>query len=183
MRQLFTLLLAAMLLPLISFCQNPPEFHTYKQGNYDGDAFTTNNFTSIAVGKGNIIWAGTQYGGLYMYSDTADIWRKSDQLTNVFIDDIKADPDSGIWIAQSGIRTMGGNTTNIAGGVNYFRVASDLSNVFYSVEGTTTGANLVSRNVRSLYLDQSYKEATGTLPRPWVASGTYITSGKTKKVD
>lgn len=145
-----------------------------------GGIFTTNNFKCIAVGKGNRIWAGTQYGGLYTYDEGFNIWMKSDKLTNVFINDIKADADSGIWIAQSGTASVGGNS-NISGGVNYFPVASDISMRFYSVLGTTTSADLISRNARSLYIDQSWGQANNRLPRVWVAQGTYITSFNTRR--
>ena len=163
----------------ITFAQ--PTIVNYQMGGVNSAAFTTNNFKCIWVGKGNRIWAGSQYGGLYTYDDNGlNVWLKSDKLTNVFINDIKSDADSGIWIAQSGQASVGGNS-NIAGGVNYFPVASDISMSFYSVQGTTTSADLLSRNVRSLYVDQSYGSANGRLPRVWAAQGTYITSFNTKR--
>lgn len=155
-------------------------FVNYQMGGINSAAFTTNNFKCIAVGKGNVIWAGTQYGGLYIYSDSFNIWRKSDKLTNVFINDIKMDGDSGIWIAQSGTASVGGNS-NIAGGVNYFPVGSDISMNFYSVQGTTTSADLLSRNAKGLYVDRNFSAARGDMPRPWVVQGTYITSFNTRR--
>lgn len=179
MKQLFILAVLFQLLTAKLFAQ--PTFVNYQMGGLNSAAFTTNNFKCIAVGKDNRIWAGTQYGGLYTYDDNgANIWLKSDKLTNVFINDIKADADSGIWIAQSGQATVGGNS-NIAGGINYFAVASDVSMRFFSVVGTTTSADLISRNVRSLYVDQSFRAANGRLPRVWAAQGTYITSFNTRR--
>jgi cob(I)alamin adenosyltransferase len=126
------------------------------------------------------IWAGSQYGGLYYF--LGDIWLKSDKLTNVSINDIKADPDSGIWIAQSGTQGTSGGASNIAGGVNYLSAGfSDIGMDFYSVQGTTTLGFLLSRNARSLYIDQNYTQKKGLLPRVWVAQGAYITSSETKR--
>jgi hypothetical protein len=177
MRIVFTLLFGVMGAINANAQPNPPitNFNIANTG-----VFTSNNFKCIGVGKGNRIWAGTQYGGLYTYDEGFNIWRKSDKLTNVFINDIKADADSGIWIAQSGTASVGGNS-NIAGGVNYFPVASDISMSFYSVQGTTTSADLLSRNVRSLYIDQSWGAANNRLPRVWAAQGTYITSFNTRR--
>jgi hypothetical protein len=152
----------------------------YSMGGPNSAEFTTNNFKCIGVGKGNVIWAGSQYGGLYLYSDSFNIWRKSTKLTNVFINDIKMDGDSGIWVAQSGTASVGGNS-NIAGGVNYFPVGSDISMNFYSVQGTTTSADLLSRNAKGLYVDRNFNSSRGDLPRPWVVQGTYITSFNTRR--
>ncbi|MEO6454611.1 MAG: hypothetical protein ABIN97_11080 [Ginsengibacter sp.] len=181
MKHLYSYLLATILGPVILLAQNKPEFVNYTQGGLNAPEFTTNNFKCIAVGKGNVIWAGTQYGGLYKFDDSFKVWTKSSQLTNVFINDIKADPDSGIWIAQSGLQSFNTNNTNIAGGVNYFPDQYEVNMRFFSVEGTTTGADLLSRNVRSLYLDPSYKAARNQLPRLWVAQAPFITSFKTKR--
>jgi NPCBM-associated, NEW3 domain of alpha-galactosidase len=157
------------------------QFTNYTQGGPNSAAFTTNNFKCIGVGKGNLIWAGSQYGGLYKYNDTFNIWTKSDKLLDVFINDIKMDADSGIWVAQSGQTASGSVASNAAGGVNYFPVNSDLSMNFYSVTGTTTGANMLSRNAKSLYLDPSYGSANNRPPRPWVAMGTYRSASTTRR--
>lgn len=179
MKYVSFIFLLAGLFPAGIFAQ--VTFVNYQVGGLNSAAFTTNNFKCIGVGKDNRIWAGTQYGGLYTYDDYGqNIWLKSNKLTNVFINDIKADADSGIWIAQSGQSSVGGNS-NIAGGVNYFPVASDISMNFYSVVGTTTSADLISRNVRSLYIDQSFTARNGRLPRAWAAQGTYITSFNTRR--
>ncbi len=180
MKKICTLLFLLSTFQVILFAQISTQFTNFIQGGVNSAEFTTNNFKCIGVGKGNLVWAGTQYGGLYMYNDTFNIWRKSTKLTNVFINDIKADADSGIWIAQSGTASVGGNS-NIAGGVNYFPVNSDISMNFYSVAGTTTSADLLSRNVRSLYVDGSFSAVRGQLPRVWAAQGTYITSFNTRR--
>ncbi len=171
-----------LLISVFSFLFTNAQFTitNYSMGGANSAEFTTNNFKCIGVGKGNVIWAGSQYGGLYMYSDSFNIWRKSDKLTNVFINDIKMDGDSGIWIAQSGTASAGGNS-NIAGGVNYFPVGSDISMNFYSVQGTTTSADLLSRNAKGLYVDRNFNSARGDMPRPWVVQGTYITSFNTRR--
>lgn len=181
MRYITTTFLALLFfLPVITIAQTGTQITNYSMGGPNSGEFTTNNFKCIGVGKSNIIWAGTQYGGLYLYNDSFNIWRKSDKLTNVFINDIKADADSGIWIAQSGQASVGGNS-NIAGGVNYFPFIGDVGMNFYSVSGTTTSADLISRNVRSLYVDQSYKMSNGSRPRVWAAQGTFITSFNTRR--
>lgn len=182
MKQFFLSILLLCMLPVVSKAQLPPLFTTYSMGPVNPE-FTTNNFKCIAVGKGNRIWAGTQYGGLYTFDPPYEVntWRKSSKLDSLSINDIKIDGDSGVWVAQSGRQqTMGGNS-NIAGGLNYFRVQSDLSMEFYSVLGTTTSGALVSRNARSVYLDKSYNASNGHLPRPWLAQGTFISSFTTKR--
>ncbi len=181
MKKYFTSLLILILINATSVAQVIPGLFTnYVQGGINSAEFTTNNFKCIGVGKGNVIWAGTQYGGLYRYSESVNLWLKSTQLTNVSINDIKSDPDSGIWIAQSGTVSQGGNSS-IAGGVNYFKDQYDVNMKFYSVYGTSVSADLLSRNARSIYLDQSYGAATNLLPRVWVAMGTYITAFNTKR--
>ena len=171
MRVAFYLFIFICLHSLAGHAQPEYQFQHFSTGISSNNIFTTDNFKSIAVGKGGIIWAGTQYGGLYMYSPANNVWSKSDKLTNVSINDIKADPDSGIWIAQSGTTAGGSAASNIAGGVNYFRLATDAVMEFYSVAGTTTEAYLNSRNARSIYLDTAFKAADNELPSrglPWV---------------
>jgi len=150
-------------------------FTNYQMGGLSSEEFTSNSFTAVGVGKGDRIWAGTNYNGLYTFDPGFNIWRKSSRLTNVFINHILADPDGGIWIGQSGTLTQSGNS-NIAGGVNYFPVNSDISMSFYSVQGTTTGAFLRSRNVRSLFLDPTKGSANNSNPGVWVAQGSFTTS-------
>jgi len=136
--------------------------------------FTSNNFISIGVGAKGNIWAGTAYQGLYRYNDTA--WTKRPEITNVRINDIKADKAGGIWIAQSG--TQGGGSAAIAGGVNYLPSPYTGVNNFYTV---STATNVPSRNARCIYVDTS--KVNGTNPKVWVATQSYLngsnnTSGK-----
>ena len=95
-----------------------PDFRIFNTSNTS--TFTGNNFKCIAIGKGGDIWAGTQYQGLYKYNHLIYTWEKCTDLTNVFINDIKADKNGGIWVAQSGISGQSGGASNIAGGINYF---------------------------------------------------------------
>jgi len=120
-------------------------------------AFTTNLFTCVGIGKGGYIWAGTPQQGLYRFDGTS--WIKSTALTTHTINDIKTDKDSSIWIAQSGGPASNGNT-NINGGVNYFINPSDV-NTYY---GTTAG--LPSRNTRSIFIDTT-RFNNGNLPMVW----------------
>ncbi|MFT3682667.1 MAG: hypothetical protein QM791_20590 [Ferruginibacter sp.] len=138
--------------------------------------FTGNNFKTIAVGKEGNIWAGTQYQGLYKYNPFLNQWDKCPDLTNVFINDIKADKNGGIWVAQSGTSGQSGGATNIAGGVNYFPNPVFIVNNYYSF---ATGGGLTTRNVRSLWIDTNRVNVLATLPRVWAAQATFITSGNT----
>lgn len=138
--------------------------------------FTGTNFKAVAVGKGGHIWAGTQYQGLYKYNPGTGLWEKyNDGLTNVFISDIKTDRNGGIWISQAGTSGQSGGGSNIAGGVNYFKDSSFAQMNFYSI---TSGGGLTSRNARSLWIDTS-RNNQDTLPKVWVAQGTFLTSSVT----
>ena len=135
--------------------------------------FTSNNFKAVWVGKGNQIWAGTQYGGLYRFDTARKAWTKSSQLTNVFINHIQADKEGGIWIAQSGTSGTVGGGSNTAGGINYFPDTTDAGMQFFS-----TGNFLSSRNVRGIYLD-TFNSQPNNFRRIWAPQATYITSGNT----
>lgn len=157
------------------------KFTNFSMGNTGALSFTTNNFTSIGIGADNIIWAGSQYGGLYyMEDDGIETWLKSNMLTNVFINDIANDPDGGIWIAQSGTTSSGGNS-NLGGALNYLPNKYAVDMKVYTIPGAVNDGNLFSRNVRSVYVDQSYSSAVGKLPRVWIAQGTYITNFNTQR--
>ncbi|MBL0357805.1 MAG: hypothetical protein IPP72_13370 [Chitinophagaceae bacterium] len=147
------------------------EFVTYSTANTP--VFSGNNFKSIWVGKGNRIWAGTQYQGLYWFDTTRKAWTKSSSLTNVFINHIQSDNNGGIWIAQSGTSGLVGGGSNTAGGVNYFPDTTDTGMQFFS-----TGNTLSSRNVRGIYLDTFNTPADDTR-RIWAAQATFVTSGNT----
>jgi pimeloyl-ACP methyl ester carboxylesterase len=156
-------------------------FTNYNEANTLQFAGSGNAFRCIGIGD-SVYWAGTQYKGLYKYDTTIKVWYKSSQLTNVFINDIKRDKNGGVWIAQSGTSGQTGGGSNIGGGINYFPEQYDVTMKFYSVPGTTTGGGLVSRNVRSLYIDNKLNKRIGantTLPKVWAAAATYITSGNT----
>jgi ligand-binding sensor domain-containing protein len=134
--------------------------------------FTTNNFTSIALDKHGNIWAGTNYNGLYRHTSTG--WQKRAEIPNVRINDIKADKDGNIWIAQSGTQSGGSQAT--AGGVNYLRAPfTSADHSFYTIGAQT---NIPSRNARCIFVDTSRKN-DGTNPRVWVATLAYFTSVNT----
>ncbi len=147
------------------------KFVTYNAANTS--VFSGNNFKAIWLGKGNRIWAGTQYQGLYWFDTARKAWTKSSTLTNVFINQIQSDTSGGIWIAQSGTSGTVGGGSNTAGGVNYYPDTTDAGMRFFS-----TGNFLSSRNVRGIYLDTLNAPATG-YRRIWVPQATYITSGNT----
>ena len=137
--------------------------------------FTGNNFKCVGIGKFGQIWAGTQYQGLYRYDTSTKVWSKSNELTNVFVNQIQKDEYGSIWIAQSGTSGQTGGGSNTAGGVNYFPNRTDAGMEFFS-----TGNFLSSRNVRCLYVD-TVNEAPANIQRLWVAQATYITSGNTSQ--
>ncbi len=132
--------------------------------------FTTSNFTAIAVDGNGDVWAGTNYNGLYRYTNSK--WEKRNEVPNVRINDIKTDKDGNIWIAQSG--TQAGGSQALAGGVNYLKSpfgATD--NYFYTIGAQS---NIPSRNARNIFIDTS-RTSDGLNPRVWVATQAYITSG------
>lgn len=177
MKQFFTFLFSCIFLQNILTAQTNT-FVTYNAANTSAFANTGNNFKCVAVGD-SAIWAGTQYKGLYKYDTVIKVWVQSSQLTNVFINDIKADKNGGIWVAQSGTSGLIGGGSSIAGGINYFPGQYDYNMIFYSVPGTTTGGGLTSRNVRAIYIDSVSLKARNPLPRVWAAEASYFTSGNT----
>lgn len=162
--------LTALIFQAGIFAQSVYDFRNYNTSNTT--AFTSDNFKAIAVGKDGHIWAGTQYGGLYKYDPVSKAWSKAPDLSNVFINDIKADKNGGIWIAQSGKSGTAGGGGNIDGGVNYFPEPSFTPINFYSITGN---GGLSSRNVRSLWIDTS-RYYGGSNPTVWVAQASFITS-------
>lgn len=129
--------------------------------------FASNFFTSIAVGKGGYIWAGTANNGLYFYN--GKFWVKdTTAITNNSIVQILPDKDGGIWVAQAGYGSANANT----GGVNYFSDSTFASNNYYSVS-----SGLHSRNVRSIYVDNTRENAISGKPKVWAASLGQITGG------
>ncbi len=171
MKRFILSLLLLNCLPVILSAQFSYEMVHYNSSNTP--VFTGNNFKCIWVGKGNRIWAGTQYQGLYWYDTARKAWTKSSQLTNVFINHIQNDKNGGIWIAQSGTSGQVGGGSNTAGGVNYFPDTTDAGMQFFS-----TGNTLSSRNVRGIYLD-TLNDPYPETRRIWVPQATFITSGNT----
>ncbi len=171
MKKIILLLSFLISTPNIILAQFTNKFVTYSTANTP--VFSGNNFKAIWVGKGNQIWAGTQYQGLYRFDTARKAWTKSSALTNVFINQIQSDQKRGIWIAQSGTSGTSGGGSNTAGGVNYFPDTTDAGMQFF-----TTSNFLSSRNVRSVYLD-TFNAPPGGKRRTWVAQATYITSGNT----
>lgn len=168
-----------LMFPLLLQAQTN-EFVIFNEANTLAFAGTGNAFKCIGVGD-SVFFAGTQYKGLYKYDTAIKVWYKSNQLTNVFINDIKTDKRKGVWIAQSGTSGSSGGGSNIAGGINYFPEEFDVNMQFYSVPGTTTGGGLISRNMRSVYVDTFYQPTNNadTFPRVWGVAATYLTSGNT----
>ena len=58
MKHVFILFLLMQVFSAKMFAQNT--FTNYGIGRFGSEAFTTNNFKCIGVGKGNLIWAVTQ---------------------------------------------------------------------------------------------------------------------------
>ncbi|MFT3681670.1 MAG: G8 domain-containing protein [Ferruginibacter sp.] len=173
-KNLFAAVFCFFVFTVNSFAQALYDFTIFNTANTP--VFAGVNFKAVGVGKGGYTWAGTQYQGLYRYNPVAKTWEKYNEgLTNVFISDIKTDRKGGIWISQAGTSGQQGGGSNIAGGVNYFKDTSFSSMNFYSI---TSGGGLTSRNARSLWIDTN-RNTQDTLPRTWVAQGTYITSSVT----
>jgi len=124
--------------------------------------FSSNQFTSIAVGKRGYVWAGTANNGLYRYNGKE--WQKAPGLLNHNIADIKTDANGGIWIAQFG-RT-GAQALN--GGVDYFPDTSFSFTQYGTPEGLST------RNVRSLFINNSLA-GTELFKKIWVAAYSDLT--------
>jgi Zn-dependent metalloprotease len=123
--------------------------------------FLTNLFTSIGVGMGGYVWAGTARQGLYRYDGYN--WKRATQLTNNFIAEIKSDTSGGIWIAQYGAN--GAQATG--GGINYYRDSTFGSYIIYTnVVGNNAG--IPNKNVRSIYVD-NYLNAAQPTRRIWSA--------------
>ncbi|MEO7308761.1 MAG: M43 family zinc metalloprotease [Chitinophagaceae bacterium] len=129
-------------------------------------AFETNLFNTICVGKHGTVWAGTSNLGLYRLKDT--VWEKFGAYSNNFYQDMKADRQGGILIAQSGFTGAQANT----GGVLYF---PDSSFAGYAYYGALAG--LPSRNARSIYVDTSRYNGPTFLPVVWTANYAQITGG------
>ncbi|MEO6134683.1 MAG: T9SS type A sorting domain-containing protein [Ginsengibacter sp.] len=160
MKKIFTLLSSILFFCSVTKAQDILNITNFSMGEPYSDVFTTNYFKCIGIGKNGWAWAGTRYGGLYRYdlrsTDPFNGWVKSDQLTNVYINDIKADKNGGIWIAQSGTQGQTSTAAHIAGGLNYFPNPYDYGMEFFSQAGTQTDGYLYSRNVKSLFISPDF---------------------------
>lgn len=132
--------------------------------------FTTNVFTSINVGKGGVVWAGTSNAGLYQYRSGQ--WTMMNSYINNNYQDIKPDKYGGIWVAQSGYSGAQANT----GGVLYFGDTTfPATNNFYSYS-----SGLPSRYLKGLFVDTSQTYLPGVdTPLVYTANFAHITAGNT----
>lgn len=129
--------------------------------------FTTNSFKTICAGKEGYLWAGTANQGLYKFNGTS--WSKiANTLLNNNINDIKADEEGGIWIAQSG--NTGAQA--ITGGIHYF---PDTSSTTFTYFGATVG--VPTRNTRGLYINNALINPANPRLRVWSANIGHITAG------
>jgi hypothetical protein len=125
-------------------------------------AFTSNDFTAIAVGKNRIMWAGTNRQGLYKFDGTN--WALSNgALDGYRINHILADKKGGIWIAQQG--NLAGGAYAAGGGVHYYPDGSVFTGRRYFSDAVASG--LPSRSSRSLFIDTAF---ISTEPRVWVST-------------
>jgi len=132
--------------------------------------FTTNNFTCVGVGKNGVVWAGSSQSGLYNYH--SGTWHKYGSYVNNLYQDIKADKDGGIWVAQSGYNGAQAQT----GGMLYF--PDSLFPATPNYYGAIAG--LPSRYPKSIFIDTSrYNVGVGGTINPlvWTANLANITAG------
>ena len=144
--------------------------------------FTSNNFKSVAIDKDSAVWAGTQYGGLYVLNPKTQTWAKSSYLTNVFINDIKAHPKGGVYIAQSGTIGSAGGEGNRQGGVVKFDDYNFNGYVYWASNGTGSQSNggLNSRMARSVWIDtNSINTPDINRDRLWVTQNSFLTGNNT----
>lgn len=135
--------------------------------------FTTNNFTSVAVGKDGVVLAGTNYNGAYKFQNNS--WQKLTELTDVKFNDIKADYAGDFWMAQAGKSGTIGGGSNIGGGVNNFKYPFTAPTTLYTIGAVR---EVPSRNARCIYVD-TFRNLTGNTPSVWMAATSYITSSNT----
>jgi hypothetical protein len=133
-------------------------------------AFTTNSFTCVGVGYNGVVWAGSSQAGLYNYYGGQ--WRQYGTYINNLYQDIKADRDGGIWVAQSGYNGAQAQT----GGVLYFpdSVFPASPNYYSALAG------LPSRYPRSIFVDTNRVNVGqgGSLnPLVWTANFATVTAG------
>jgi hypothetical protein len=177
MRYTATLLIACIARTLC-YSQPPADFSHFNMANTPS-VFTSNNFKTIAIDRFGSVWAGTQYGGLYIFSGATSTWSKSSLLSNVFINDIKADPKGGVWVAQSGIMGASASEGNRQGAVSFFADETFSSIADYGVDAIGLGG-LNSRNVRAIWVDTAtVNKGELGLPRVWATQATFLTNSNT----
>ncbi len=143
----------------------------YQQGAAN-PAFTTNIFTTVAVTKYGLVWAGTLYQGFYRLDTRAATpqWVRMPQLTQEGIRDIKPDRRGGVWIAQTGLSGSMNGSNSIVGGMDYY----DSLGVYGRHYGHLgTAGNLQTRAARSTYVAPDRKV--------WVANAATLTGGVTNR--
>ena len=125
-------------------------------------AFTTNSFTTLAVGKNMNIWAGTNRLGLYKFNGTT--WAiSSGALDGYRMNGMVNDKNGGIWITQQG--SLAGGAYASGGGVHYYPDGSSFTGRRYFSDNATNG--LPSRSGRSIFIDTAF---VGAEPRVWVST-------------
>ena len=133
--------------------------------------FTTNNFTAVGVGKNGVIMAGTNYSGIYKF--TNDAWQRMPDLTDVRFNDIKADFQGNFWIAQSGRLGTQGGGSSIGGGVSCYEYPFTSNALLYTIGFQ---ADVPSRNGRCIYVDTFRNRLPSDDPQVWMAGTAYFTA-------
>lgn len=126
--------------------------------------FVSNEFKAVGIGKYGQVWVGTWNEGVHQFN--GNNWKKLLNLTNHDINDIKADKNGGIWIAQSG--RNGGQT--IGGGLYYFPDTTWHDEYYSGSEG------LPNRNPRSLYIDNDAPDNVHYRRRVWTSHMADVTA-------
>ncbi len=141
----------------------------YQQGTANPN-FTSSSFTSIAVTKYGLVWAGSLNQGLYRLNTRATTpqWEKmTPQLTQVGIRDLKTDRRGNLWVAHTGLNPASTATT---GGVDKYDSVGVWENHYGHL---ANNGNLQTRAVRSLYV------APNRIV--WTANASTLTAGVTDK--
>jgi hypothetical protein len=172
MRKFLLFLFSGLLLSQYSISQSEFEFTHFNQATVP--IFGGNNFKAVAVARGGHIWAGSQYHGVVKYDPNNKTWDGPLELGDVFVSDIKTDHFGNIYISNAGRQGTQGGGTNIGGGISQFHGEVVGASNFWTI---TSPGFLVSRNVRSLWVDKTRR--IGAQSVVWAAQGTYISSNQT----
>lgn len=150
---------------LPSLAQEQMTLDVYNMANTP--VFSTSSFKTICAGKEGYLWAGTANQGLYKFDGTG--WSKiANTLLNNNINDIKADDNGGIWIAQSGHT----GAQAITGGIHHF---PDTSSTNFTYYGATMG--VPTRNTRALFIHNLLINPVNQRQRVWSANMGHVTAG------